>query len=70
MNRLRTPRQTEKDRKAACQQIMDKTVELMHVVWCDLNAPQIIEVVAQMNDLMPEEERQKQELLFNSQPKS
>jgi hypothetical protein len=67
MNKLRISRQT--DRKTACQQIMDKTVELMHVAWCELNGPQIIEVVTRMNALLSEEERHKQELLFNPHPK-
>jgi hypothetical protein len=70
MTKPRMPRQTEKDRKAACQQIMDKTVKLMHLAWFELGATQIIEVVTRMKDLMPEEERHKQELLFNPHPKS
>jgi hypothetical protein len=70
MDKLRTPCQTEKFRKAASHLIVDNIVELMHLAWCELEAPQIIEVVTRMKDLMPEEERHKQELLFNPRPKS
>jgi hypothetical protein len=63
------PRQTE-DHKSDCHMIIDNAEERMHVAWCELDARQIIEVVTRMNDLKPEAERHKQELLFNPHPKS